>query len=80
MWSVAGILLAGALIAFIEAPYLLKHNRIKELGVFAGLLLFGITVSVLQSMRVPLPNPLDWITAAHQPISDFIFRLLAKGE
>lgn len=76
MWSISGIVIAGGIIAWIEAPYLVRKKRFKELGFFIVLLLVGVTACILQALRVPLPNPLDWITIVHKPISDFLFSML----
>ncbi|TLS50475.1 hypothetical protein FE782_20890 [Paenibacillus antri] len=70
MWSVAGILIAGGCIALIEAPGLARKGRWRELFVFFVVLSIGVAVSTLQALHVALPNPVDWITAIHKPISD----------
>ncbi|MDF2960619.1 MAG: hypothetical protein K0S39_2354 [Paenibacillus sp.] len=76
MWEVAGILAAGGLITYIEAPYLIRKKMIRELCMFTVVLIAGVTVSILQSLRIPLPNPLDWITVLNKPISDVLYSIL----
>ncbi len=76
MLAISGILAGGGIIAFLEAPYLLRKKLIKEFYFFLVLLVTGVTISVLHVLRIPLPNPLDWITYITKPISDYIFGML----
>lgn len=76
MWAIAGIVVAGGLIAFTEVPYLVSNRLIKELVLFSVILFFGEIVGILQSLRFRLPNPLDLITAIYKPISDILFGML----
>lgn len=76
MWAIIGILAASAIIACIEVPSLLNKKMIKELFAFAALLLLGTGLSIAQSARVSIPNPLDWIAAVYRPMSDAILSLL----
>ncbi len=76
MWAIAGIVVAGGFIAFMEVPYLVSKKLNKELFFFAAILCFGVTVGILQTLRIQLPNPLDLITALHKPISDLLFGML----
>ncbi|RBW67331.1 hypothetical protein [Bacillus taeanensis] len=76
MWPIIGILAAGIMISAIEIPPLLKQKQKKELITFSILLLFAISLSIAESLRLPIPNPLDWITTIYQPISDFTYSLL----
>jgi hypothetical protein len=76
MWAIAGILFAGGFITYIEAPYMIKKRMIKELYIFFILLFIGLTVSILQAIRIRLPNPLDLISVIYKPISDLIFGML----
>jgi hypothetical protein len=73
MWAAVGILAVGGIIAYIEIPSLLRAKLYREIGAFGLLLLLGMTMGILETMDVRLPNPLDWITAIHKPISDMIF-------
>lgn len=74
MWSIAAILLVVAAIVYLEAPALKKAKRMKELYIFSFLVAAGGLLGILQSLEVPLPNPLDWITAIHKPISDILIK------
>lgn len=73
MWAIVGILFAGGIITFIEVPCLVRKRMIKELTIFLAILFIGVTVSILEALRIQLPNPLDLIIAIHKPISDLIF-------
>jgi hypothetical protein len=76
MWAIAGIVVAGTLIVYLDVPYLARKKLFKELFFFSALLSFGVTISILQSLRIRLPNPLDWITVLFKPISDTLFGML----
>lgn len=77
MWNVAAILLASGIIAWIEAPGLVRAKRTREISLFAVLLIFGTGVSIAKAMRAPLPNPLDWIAAVFGPVAKAIFAMVA---
>lgn len=76
MWAITGILAAGILIAILEVPPLLKRKLKKELYVFFLLLVFGIGLSIAQTLSMNIPNPLDWIKVVYKPLSDVIYGML----
>lgn len=76
MWPIVGILAVAILVIYIEVPSLLKKKQTKELWVFSVLLFIGVVLSILESLQIELPNPLDAITFIYKPFSDFIFGLL----
>ncbi|QNG61702.1 hypothetical protein [Metabacillus idriensis] len=76
MAAVAGILVIVAVIIAIDVPSLLRKKAKKELWVFSILLLFGTVLSIAQALNIKIPNPIDWITALYQPLSDMIENLL----
>jgi hypothetical protein len=76
MWTIAGILIVSTIIIFIEVPSLLKKKMKKELVFFSILLFFGTGLSMAQSFRMKIPNPLDWISAIYKPMSDALFSFL----
>lgn len=69
-------ILIGSMIAFIEGPALFRKKLRREIWIFFTLLLMGILLSILLELRMPLPNPLDWLTFIYKPISDFVFGIL----
>lgn len=75
MWSIAGILVIGVIVMFIEVPSLMKKKQRRDLWVFSILLLLGVVLNILENQKVTIPNPLDMITAVFQPYSDVISEL-----
>lgn len=73
MWAIIGILAVGGIIINIEVPLLLKQKSKKELWIFSILLFVAIGLSIAQSLRIKLPNPLDWVAYVYKPLSDLIF-------
>lgn len=76
MWKIAAILVATAVIAILEIPSLKKKRMYKDLVIFCCLLLLGTLLSIAQSLRMKLPNPLDLITFVFQPFSKFLLGIL----
>lgn len=70
--AIAGILVITAVIIAIDVPPLLKKKLKKELWIFSILLLIGVSLSIAKALNVKIPNPLDWITAIFQPLSDMV--------
>lgn len=75
MWSIAVILVIGAIIMFIEVPSLLKKKQRRDLWVFSILLILGVVLNMLEQLEVTIPNPFEGITAIFHPYKDFISRL-----
>ncbi|MCP1308318.1 hypothetical protein [Paenibacillus tyrfis] len=76
MLAIAGILAFGAVIVWMEVPYLLKNKRKKDLWVFSILLTLGLGLAVAKSMRAEIANPLEWIALLYRPLSNYVFGLL----
>ncbi len=76
MLVIVGILVVAAFIVLIEVPTLLKKKLRKELWVFSLLLLFGVGLSIANSLQIDIPNPMDWITVVYKPVSDVVSGLL----
>jgi len=76
MRAIVGIITVGILIALYEVPSLLRRKLKRELWVFSILLIFGVGLSILKSLRVDIPNPLDILTTIYKPFTDFIFGIL----
>jgi hypothetical protein len=75
MLAAFGIVAAGAAIVWLELPKLRKLGK-REKTAFYAFLVFSLGLGITKSLRVPLPNPLDWIAYAYKPFSDFLFALL----
>ncbi|MDK2820287.1 MAG: hypothetical protein PWP31_252 [Clostridia bacterium] len=59
--SIFLIITAYMIIAFYEAPDLIKKGQFRELIVFSGLLILGLVPSILLVAGVDVPKPLDAI-------------------
>ncbi|MGG1550201.1 hypothetical protein [Paenibacillus ferrarius] len=77
MWSIAMILAASGLIGLVEIPALWKKKQHKDFMIFCGLLLLGSILGIAHSLRMKLPNPLDFISFVFQPVSKVLIRWLA---
>lgn len=70
------IIAVTAIIAVIEIPILWRNKHKKELWVFSILLLIGSGINVAQSLRVPIPSPLTWLTVLLKPVYDSAMHFL----
>lgn len=75
MWSIA-VLVAAAVMAWVEVPDLRRKKAYRELAVFALLLAAGTGFGVAHSFRVPLPNPIELIFYVFRPASDMLKGIL----
>lgn len=75
MWSIAGIVVIGVIMMFIEVPSFLKKKQRRDLWAFSILLLLGVVLNILVQLEVNIPNPFEVITAIFQPYSDVISEL-----
>lgn len=51
------LLITFCSITLFEAPYLIRKKMWRELIAFSILLIIGFTLSLLQIIRVKIPNP-----------------------
>lgn len=72
MWGVIGIIVVAIGIVAYEAPILARKKLIKEIWVFSILLIFGVFISILNILRIDIPNPLNFLTNIYKPINNFI--------
>ncbi|WP_135556345.1 hypothetical protein [Paenibacillus cymbidii] len=75
-WSVAGVVAGVTLLGLIDVPYLRKMRSRKETWVYIVLMLSALTLNVLWILDVPLPNPVEYITAIYKPLSNWLYGLL----
>lgn len=68
MWSMTAIIVIAIGIFMFEFPKLYKKNRKKDAWFFAIFLLFFTSFSVLESLNVEIPNPLDLIQRFYKMI------------
>lgn len=70
-------LIAAVCVVRFEYVKLYRRKQFKELSISACLLGFALTLFILRSARVPIPDPLDWITAVYKPVSKVILSALS---
>ncbi len=68
MWILVGV--AGTLIwvSIVDIPSLLKTKRRTPVWAVGCLTLFICSLCLMYALHIPMPNPLDWVTAAMRPI------------
>ncbi|MBO9607251.1 MAG: hypothetical protein J7639_14920 [Paenibacillaceae bacterium] len=75
-WSITGVVAGVALLGLLDAPYLRKTKSRKETWLYIVIMLSGLTMTVLWILDVPLPNPVEYITALYKPLSNWLYGLL----
>ncbi|MFP3125519.1 hypothetical protein OH784_22800 [Ectobacillus funiculus] len=70
------IFLLAVFIAMYELPSLLQQESRKDLAVFVIFLAAGMTLSILQVLRISIPNPIVVITFIFEPLAHVIDRVL----
>lgn len=73
------IFLLSVFIAVYELPSLLEGESRKDLVVFGVFLAAGMTLSILQVLRMPVPNPIVFITFIFEPLVRIIDEMLGIG-
>ena len=68
MWSIIGILSIGIFVSLFEIPPLIKKKWWKEIIVYFLFLSAGLTLCILLSKNVTIPNPVDLIMTIYSPI------------
>lgn len=76
MGQIPLIVAAAIVIVLMEVPYLRKNSSQKDLWVFYLMLGIGVAINGAQALKIPLPNPAEWMEIVFTPISSFVFRLL----
>lgn len=74
--SILLVLAFGTVLCFYEIPKMLKSKSYKELWTFCILLALGVTLAILKSLNILIPNPSDWIAWVYSPVSDLMKELL----
>ncbi|CAI6083516.1 hypothetical protein [Cohnella sp. JJ-181] len=70
-------LIAAACVVRFEYVKLYRRKQFKDLSISACLLGFAMTLFILRSAGVPIPDPLDWISAVYKPASKIILSALS---
>lgn len=55
------LIIAFALIAFMDLPKLIKEKRKKDIIVFSSFFIFAFTIAFLQTIGVDIPSPIKGI-------------------
>lgn len=72
--ALLGFLLLMGLLSWYEIPRIIRHGGERgEVVAFVSLMLLATGLGSAMILRLPLPNPTDWIEAAFKPISDRLF-------
>lgn len=74
--SIVAVLVFAVILCFVEIPMMLKTKLYKEIWVFCILIFLGVTLAILKSLNVKIPNPADWVTAFYSPISGLMKSIL----
>ena len=75
MFSIVFIITVTVLIALYEVPFLLKNKLIKELIVFFIFLICAFILSVLTSLHIKIPNPMDMLTKIFKVFNDLLEKI-----
>jgi hypothetical protein len=77
MWIAIGIIAMGALISVFEVPPLVKKKLWKDIIIYFFFLTNGMILSILVSLGVKIPTPLDLITKIYSPFSKMLEKILS---
>ncbi|MHA6480522.1 hypothetical protein ACX1C1_01075 [Paenibacillus sp. strain BS8-2] len=77
MNALLGIVALVAGIAFLEIPGLWRKHQFKELGMFIFILALGTVISCGLCLKLPMPNPMDWIGDVFRPLSQLTDTILS---
>ncbi|MCU9614393.1 hypothetical protein OEV98_12685 [Caldibacillus lycopersici] len=68
MLKAIGVLFIFLLIAFFQVPQLIKTKLFRELWIFSFLLFFVAIITILRINNLFLPNPLEIVAFALDPL------------
>jgi nitric oxide reductase large subunit len=77
MWIALGIISMGTLISIFEVPPLVKKKLWKDIIIYFFFLTNGMLLSILLSLGVKIPTPLDFITKLYSPFTKMLEKMLA---
>lgn len=72
MYSIFGILIVAIGMVLYEVPALIKKRLRKELWAFSILLMFGVFISIVESLNIDMPNPSDWLAIIYSPFNSLL--------
>jgi hypothetical protein len=69
----------ATVLSIIMVPKLLQAKSYKELWAFSLLLVLGVVLSILKSLKVEIGNPSDVFAWIYAPLEGVMEALLTKG-
>ncbi|MCY9669708.1 hypothetical protein M5X11_33160 [Paenibacillus alginolyticus] len=66
MWTVIASIVAIVFLILLELPALRKGKQYKEMTVFGFLLTVSLTIFIMQTLHIRVPNPLELISAIYE--------------
>lgn len=74
--AILAVLAFGAVTSFIEIPKMLNRKLYKEFAAFCILLATGMTLAILKSLNVKIPNPSDLVAWVYSPLKEVMKSML----
>lgn len=74
---IIAILVSGVVISLFEIPPLVKKKYWKEIVVYSLFLSAGMTVSILLTTGMTIPNPSEILMLLFSPVDSFIEDILS---
>jgi hypothetical protein len=65
MWAIITAVLVSLLGVVLEIPALKALKQYREMALFALLTAGSLALYIMVTLGVPLPNPLEWISAIY---------------
>lgn len=75
MFQIVFIVSVAVIIALYEIPALIKKKWIKEIWAFSFFLLFGVVISILTSLNIEIPNPMEMLTKVFKIFNDLLEKI-----
>lgn len=70
------LILSISIIFLLEIPSLLKNQMWRELMVFCGILIIGVTYGIIHTFQLQFLNPTDITQNIFEPLFDTVDSLL----
>lgn len=70
--TILAVLVLAAVLSIVEIPKMLESKSYRDFWAFSILLLLSVSLVILKSLNVSLPNPSKFMSWAFSPISKLI--------
>jgi hypothetical protein len=77
MWIVVFFVITAVMGMLMEMPKLWKSRKTKELWLFVLLLVTGTVFGIAVGLKMPMPNPLDFIKVVFGPLARAMYNMLS---